>query len=388
MQVLKHVGQRYPDLEVVVITGVGDVELAVEAMKLGAYDYLCKPVEADRLVTCVDRALERSRMRDELRRLREQVSAAGAAGEGGLQGLRHAGREHAADPRQGGADRAQREQRAHLGRERDGQGARRPRHPPDRLPGGQALHRGERARVRLRAVRLPVLRPRARRVHRGRQREAGPVRGGRRRDALPRRDRRHRAAGAVEAPARPAERRVLPARLDEEARGRRADHRRHQQGPGPGDRGGALPARPLLPAQHQLRLPAARSASGRATSSCSRTPSSTSTPRERQGDPLHLGRRDGAPRGVRLPGQRAGAREHRRGRGGPRDAPTPSACRRCRPTCARRRRRTSPGSLARCSGRSRTSRRSTSARSSSTPAATARRRRGSSASRASGSSPS
>jgi DNA-binding NtrC family response regulator len=77
MQVLKHVGQHHPDLEVVVITGVGDVELAVEAMKLGAYDYLCKPVDADRLVTCIDRALERSRMRDELRRLREQVTAQG-----------------------------------------------------------------------------------------------------------------------------------------------------------------------------------------------------------------------------------------------------------------------------------------------------------------------
>ncbi len=87
MQVLKHVGQRYPDLEVVVITGVGDVELAVEAMKLGAYDYLCKPVEADRLVTCVDRALERSRMRDELRRLREQVSAQGQRAKEAFKGF-------------------------------------------------------------------------------------------------------------------------------------------------------------------------------------------------------------------------------------------------------------------------------------------------------------
>jgi DNA-binding NtrC family response regulator len=77
MQVLKHVGLHHPDLEVVVITGVGDVQLAVEAMKLGAYDYLCKPVDADRLVGCVDRALERARMRLELRRLREQVGDQG-----------------------------------------------------------------------------------------------------------------------------------------------------------------------------------------------------------------------------------------------------------------------------------------------------------------------
>jgi DNA-binding NtrC family response regulator len=73
MDVLRHVRQHHPGVETIVITGVGDVQLAVESMKLGAYDYLCKPVDADRLLTCVDRALERSRMREELHRLREQV---------------------------------------------------------------------------------------------------------------------------------------------------------------------------------------------------------------------------------------------------------------------------------------------------------------------------
>jgi DNA-binding NtrC family response regulator len=72
MEVLRHVRRSHPDLEVVVITGVGDVELAVESMKLGAYDYLCKPVEPDRLIGCLDRALERSRMGEELRRVREK----------------------------------------------------------------------------------------------------------------------------------------------------------------------------------------------------------------------------------------------------------------------------------------------------------------------------
>jgi len=68
MEVLRSVRQSQPALEVVVITGVGEVELAVESMKLGAFDYLCKPVEPDRLVGCLDRALERSRMREERRR--------------------------------------------------------------------------------------------------------------------------------------------------------------------------------------------------------------------------------------------------------------------------------------------------------------------------------
>ncbi len=78
MDVLRHVRQHHPDLAVVVITGVGDVELAVEAMKLGAVDYLCKPVDSGRLVDCIDRALARSRMREELAARRAR------AGEGGL----------------------------------------------------------------------------------------------------------------------------------------------------------------------------------------------------------------------------------------------------------------------------------------------------------------
>ena len=76
--VLRHVRRHHLEMEVVVITGVDDVQLAVESMKLGAYDYLCKPVDANRLVTCIDRALERSRMRDELDRLRTQAGQGGA----------------------------------------------------------------------------------------------------------------------------------------------------------------------------------------------------------------------------------------------------------------------------------------------------------------------
>jgi DNA-binding NtrC family response regulator len=68
-EVLRHVRLHHPDVAVVVITGVGDVELAVESMKLGAFDYLCKPVNSERLVSCLDRALEGSRRRGELHQL-------------------------------------------------------------------------------------------------------------------------------------------------------------------------------------------------------------------------------------------------------------------------------------------------------------------------------
>jgi len=77
LDVLRHVRRNHPNVEVVVVTGVEDVQLAVESMKLGAYDYLCKPVESSRLVTCIDRALEHSRMREELQDLRERLNQQG-----------------------------------------------------------------------------------------------------------------------------------------------------------------------------------------------------------------------------------------------------------------------------------------------------------------------
>jgi two-component system response regulator HydG len=71
MEVLRHVREHFPAIEVVVITGIGDVALAVEAMKLGARDYLCKPVDAARLLECLDRALERPRAREAAQHHRE-----------------------------------------------------------------------------------------------------------------------------------------------------------------------------------------------------------------------------------------------------------------------------------------------------------------------------
>lgn len=79
-EVLRYVKEHHPHIEVIVITGVEDVELAVESMKAGAYDYLCKPIDEDRLLRLLDHALERSELRDEVDRLRDEVS---------LEGLRH-----------------------------------------------------------------------------------------------------------------------------------------------------------------------------------------------------------------------------------------------------------------------------------------------------------
>ena len=59
MEVLPRMITDHPDACVVMLTAVSDIETAVEAMKLGAYDYLTKPFNMDDLIVKVERALER-----------------------------------------------------------------------------------------------------------------------------------------------------------------------------------------------------------------------------------------------------------------------------------------------------------------------------------------
>lgn len=76
-----------PNLGVVLLTGHGDIETAVAALKSGAYDFLTKPVETDRLAAVLSKAVERGRLLAENIRLRSLVtSAAEAPGLAGLLG--------------------------------------------------------------------------------------------------------------------------------------------------------------------------------------------------------------------------------------------------------------------------------------------------------------
>lgn len=63
--VLKAAKARSPDTEVILMTAYGSIERAVEAMKLGAYDYLPKPFDPDEVGLVVARALERKRLREQ-----------------------------------------------------------------------------------------------------------------------------------------------------------------------------------------------------------------------------------------------------------------------------------------------------------------------------------
>lgn len=65
-----------PDLPVILITGHGDIRMAVAAMQEGAYDFLAKPYPAEALVGSVRRALERRRLVMENRALRARLDAA------------------------------------------------------------------------------------------------------------------------------------------------------------------------------------------------------------------------------------------------------------------------------------------------------------------------
>ncbi len=71
LQVLKELRRRDPELTVLMLTAVEKISTVVEAIQLGATDYLTKPVDTDELVLTIDRALEAAAMKRELAQRRE-----------------------------------------------------------------------------------------------------------------------------------------------------------------------------------------------------------------------------------------------------------------------------------------------------------------------------
>ena len=66
MDLLKQLKEEFPKVECAIVTGVDDVSSAVEAMRFGAYDYLVKPLDAEKLIIVIQRALERYSLRNGL----------------------------------------------------------------------------------------------------------------------------------------------------------------------------------------------------------------------------------------------------------------------------------------------------------------------------------
>jgi two-component system response regulator PilR (NtrC family) len=73
MQVLRAARDLSPETAVIVVTAVASTETAVEAMKLGAYDYITKPFKLDEVNLILKNGLERKRLRDENLYLRRQL---------------------------------------------------------------------------------------------------------------------------------------------------------------------------------------------------------------------------------------------------------------------------------------------------------------------------
>ncbi len=86
VEVLKFIRENFPRVEVVMLTGVNDLRIAVECMRLGAYDYVSKPTTGDVLLATIGRALERRKlmidnllMKEELERVQGSPEIVGGS---------------------------------------------------------------------------------------------------------------------------------------------------------------------------------------------------------------------------------------------------------------------------------------------------------------------
>ncbi len=76
LEILKKVKRKYPEVPVIMITGYADVESAVNAMKMGAWDYLNKPLDTEKIQLIVDKAIQVKKSNDQLDLLQEEQKVA------------------------------------------------------------------------------------------------------------------------------------------------------------------------------------------------------------------------------------------------------------------------------------------------------------------------
>src|SRR5262245_5989858 len=73
LDVLRRLRERDADTVAIMMTAYSTIKTAVDAVRLGAFDYLAKPFQMDELLFTVDKALETTKLRRELRALRSQL---------------------------------------------------------------------------------------------------------------------------------------------------------------------------------------------------------------------------------------------------------------------------------------------------------------------------
>jgi DNA-binding NtrC family response regulator len=75
LEAINQIRSRRPDAVIVVVTGYGTVQSAVQAMKNGAYDYVTKPFSLDELKLLLDRVVSHLKLKSENRVLREKIKS-------------------------------------------------------------------------------------------------------------------------------------------------------------------------------------------------------------------------------------------------------------------------------------------------------------------------
>src|SRR5437870_5321124 len=74
IEVLANVKTMHPKIPIIILSGIGQIKTVVEAMKLGASDYLTKPFEEEALELAIENALEKERLKEEVKTLKQQLA--------------------------------------------------------------------------------------------------------------------------------------------------------------------------------------------------------------------------------------------------------------------------------------------------------------------------
>ncbi|GAQ94984.1 DNA-binding transcriptional response regulator, NtrC family [Thermodesulfovibrio aggregans] len=72
-ELLKYLSMEYPEIPVIVLTAIKEIETAVECIKMGASDYLVKPVERNKLISSIKKAFEMNRLKEEILGLKQRL---------------------------------------------------------------------------------------------------------------------------------------------------------------------------------------------------------------------------------------------------------------------------------------------------------------------------
>src|SRR5947207_11422628 len=239
--VLRQVNETDPDCPVIVMTAFGTIENAVEAMRLGAFDFVQKPVDVDHLLILLRRCREQRELRYENLLLKEEFQQ-----RYGLPAI--VGDSPRIVEVSNAIQRVAPTDSTVLLQGESGTGKELFARHPSALAAARATVRRHQLRRHSRyAHRERAVRARARRLHRRDGAAARQVRAGRHRHHLPRRDRRPRPGRAVEDPPRAAGAAVRARGGRAADRRRRARDLRHQPQPRRRREGAPLPRRPLLP---------------------------------------------------------------------------------------------------------------------------------------------